>query len=54
MAISRVMVGICGKKAPCARRKAVDALGGLYKCLSAARTQMKSSLSLLEKLCEGI
>lgn len=37
-----------------AKRKAVDALGSLYRCLSAARTQMKSSLSLLEKLCEGI
>lgn len=37
-----------------AKRKAVDALGGLYRCLSAARTQMNSSHSLLVKLCDGI
>lgn len=36
-----------------AKRNAVNALTKLYRTLSVARTQMESSLALLDQLCEG-
>ncbi len=36
-----------------AKRKSADAIASLYQCLSEARTQMESTRSLIEKLCEG-